>query len=222
MDLATCVQRLRAPNYARGHKVAEGMFFRNMEPNIVTKRYAQDGDPATYGYRLRQEKWRWRDTDGDGLSVNSKDCVGCVECSICISPNPSRFAHVVELDLRALADELEIELVAIYDPVEPPNANPCHYNIFPTSVAYDEFLVKLKSFVTRLFPKQFPGNDPKLRAQALAAKDQADRVFLLFRNVSARLPNTVIDSSTQMQSLQVEPAAAVVDVVSGEVVVGQR
>jgi len=185
MDRSICLESLRAPTYSRGHSLFDGIFFKNMEADRVSKKYANDGDPAVYGYRVRPDKWRWRDKNGDGLSVNLEVCACCAACSIHIAPEPSRFMHVLRLDLGALVAELNIQLYASYDPIEPPDPhpNPCHFNILPLDVSIEDLLVNLRDFLTNIFPKEFPGRDAEKQRQALQAKERYERVFLVIRNV---------------------------------------
>jgi hypothetical protein len=191
MDATSCAQTLRVPPYERGTVVADGAFFRNLEPDRVTKRYAEDGEPATFGYRLRPEKWMWIKDEQEGLSVNLCSCVPEPICSILLHPEPERFHHLVEINLRALVEQLGMELAAIYDPIDPPHSNPCHFNIVPLNDSIIDLRIRLKDFLARVFPLKFPRDDLS-RQQAHEARRLYETVFRIIRNVAADSDGIVV------------------------------
>lgn len=185
-----CLRNHVPPGLGRGEERRDGKYLRCLDRHAATRRYADDAD-GTFGYRLRPEKWGWRYKDIEGgLSVSLSECARAPGCAIAFHPNPELFCHVVELDLPALAAELEIELTAVYDPVpapgDPPTrANPCHFNILPVDVSIDDLIAKLKILMADVFPPgpKSPKQEPE-RTQALAARARFEAVFRLFRDAA--------------------------------------
>jgi hypothetical protein len=177
MDAAACLASANMESVST--KVSEGAFYRNLEPGLVKQRYPGD---KTF-HRIRTDKWRIRDAEGQsGLSVNLAACVRTPECSIRIHSHAERFAHVVEIDLEALAEALEMTLLAIHEPLGLPNANPCHFNIVPTDKSIDDFIESLKEFLEYTFPPAKPKNAEE-RAEAQRAQTRYDSVLILKRDV---------------------------------------
>lgn len=106
------------------------------------------------------------------------------------------YEHVVKIDLAALSAELNMVLVASYDPLpsphevdlegEEPLPNPCHFNILPKDEPIDVALIRLRDFLASCYPKAFPrSRDDITRADDALAR--YSRVFTFDRNVGESL-----------------------------------
>lgn len=179
-----CLVGASPPNEARGAERSSGGFLRCLKGREVTKRYGDDRDvDPEFGWRLRPEKWRWKDSDGEeGLSCNLEGCFPCATCSISVHPAASQYRHVVTVDIEALSSELGMSVIAQYDPVsEEGQENPCHFNLLPEDEDIDDFLEALTRILERVWPKKFP-RDQQNRSTAFEAKRRFELVFQLSRD----------------------------------------
>lgn len=176
VDRTQCLARARATNSARGAKVWEGRFWRNLAKKDVAKCFAEDSDPPHFGYRLKPTKWS---CDG-GLSVSAGACT-CHHCAIALHPNASQYKHVVEIDLEALSALVGQTLCAEYDPeVETGRENPCHWVILSTEGSPDDLLMLLKSLFDDF--SAFP-QDEVAKSLVKEKKLKLEAALLVFRDV---------------------------------------
>src|SRR5437870_13444070 len=121
-----CLKNQTPPELVAGAVVRSGRFFRNLKRQEIAKCYAEDdNDNPQYGFRVKHQHWANDQTRG-GLSVNLASCIHTAACSLLIHPAAPNFQHVVEIDLEALTQRLQVSLVAQYKP-EPDNR--CHFEI---------------------------------------------------------------------------------------------
>lgn len=186
-DRASCLEDATPPALKVGAERRDGKYWRNLEPDAVTKRYGKDlDDEPRFGWRLRPNKWYWRDREGqEGLSVSATDCTGAL-CSILFHPTPEKFAHAVAIDLAAFSFELGMEVVAVYSPVVTAPENPCHFDLMPADQALEDLLVQLKDFLQRVYPSTFPATPADIE-QALAARAKYETCFSIKRSVQQRI-----------------------------------
>ncbi len=119
---------VESPSFRPGQNVYSGEFFRNIEGNDLSLCYRKDVPPYVYGRCLKAKSFRvWTETDSDGPSVNLARCLHENVCSIALHPQSTRFCGTVKFELQRLAKWADIELVAIYSPLE---LNPAHFHLF--------------------------------------------------------------------------------------------
>jgi hypothetical protein len=181
---ADCIANHVPTGLEKGAHRREGSFYRCLKSGEVVRRYAKDS-AAEFGFRVRPDKWRWQEDENDqGLSVSCSVCSASVNCAIHLHPKPSLFVHVVEIDVAALSDAIEIPLVAQFDPVEESPQNPCHFLLLPTDRLVEDVRMALSEFMAEDFPSGQKPNDAESAAQAREAQVRYERVFRIHRDVA--------------------------------------
>lgn len=182
-----CLACADRPSCAKGTRLAEGLFARNLGGDEVKKRYAKDGEPPSLGRRLRPDKWRWepQDTDTvDGLSVNSFACARTAPCSVLLHPDPDRFKHIAVVDLAALTQAVQLKIEAVYDPDPEGSENPCHFNLVPLGRSVEDLVMALKKWNDAVCnPKEKLPRTPEETARAEAEREAYERVFQVHTDV---------------------------------------
>lgn len=176
-DRATCISDAVRPSLESGAEVGRGGFLRSLKRKEVRQRYGTESPPLRWGYKVIPDKWRWV----GGLSVSIASCT-CAECSILMHPKAEMFRHVVAIDLSQLCREIDMRLVAVYDPTLD---NPCHFNIMPVDESIDDLCVRLKNFLALTFPQHLP-NSAALEIKADEAVKRYSQVFQVSRDVLPR------------------------------------
>jgi hypothetical protein len=180
MSHADCLRNHASTGLQKGERRAGGHYYRCLGKKDIKRLYHDDD--GLFGYRVHPEKWRWSDSDEDGLSVTDASCARSASCAISFHPTPAKFEHVVKINIEALAEALGVGLAAVFDPIIEAPENPCHFLIVPTDVAIEDLLVPLREFMAEDFP---PGPKQPSRPEPIAlangARQRYDRVFEIVR-----------------------------------------
>ena len=183
MSHAECLQNHVSTALTKGAQRLDGLYYRCLRATDVRRLYRDDD--GEFGFRVRPEKWRWTEGEGDdGLSVSDAVCARTPKCAVYFHPTPDEFDHVVCINLRALSEAIGIALVAVFDPIEAAPENPCHFVLLPVDVAIETLLVSVGEFMADDFPSgPKKPRRPETLEQARQARERYDTVFTLIRNV---------------------------------------
>jgi hypothetical protein len=166
-----CRRKLERPALSRGDIRTGGRYFRNLRKDDIAKRRQEDpNDDPPHGRLVKPRHWKDAGRHSSGLSVNAADCMKSPTCSIELNRSADEFFHVLEIDLRALADELAVRSngdpdrephvpIAQYSPLAHSAdgvENPCHFDILPLSSRLPEFLLAMHDLLEGPFKELIP------------------------------------------------------------------
>lgn len=184
MDFAECIRQA----HPRPHDCVEpssrssGEFYRSLDADGALKRFVDDADPPTFGYRLREpHRWRWNNGDSkDGLSVSCAKCLKCTACPVAL--NPGKYKHAASINLEGLSAILGMNLVAVYTPRP---ENPYHYLILPVAGPPEDMRSKMKLWMTEMAMHEIKLSNKKTKDPKDEKWNQHKGAFTVYYEPSA-------------------------------------
>jgi hypothetical protein len=195
-----CLRCADRPTCPRGYRVVSGKFVRSLCDNEVSKRYERDGEPPEFDYRVKPYDWGWEPKDAytdDGLSVNLQNCANSLRCAILFHPTPDRFCHAVIIDVAALCEVIDMQVIAVYDPDPDDFENPCHFYLMPLEKTVADLEMAIKAWYKDVLSQlRKPPRQPHEIERARLEQQKYARVFEIHRNVHSPSTQPSLPSTT--------------------------